>query len=166
MQNIKINEQSSSFPKTKHTLKYRRRLVISFCVSYVLNLATLILAGLPLIHQLEGWIETAFLACIYLVIVVCGICCAMLFASTRNIGQLKNIDLNDHQRMVRYRAYYLAYRIVAVSLIIALASSIFLSEFFGINLLSNTPSGVLLLGTLIFISTLPTLIIAWQESEI
>lgn len=91
----------------------------------------------------------------------------MLFESTRNIGQLKDIDLNEHQRMVRYRAYHLAYRIVAVFLIIALASYNFFSVL-GINLsiLSNTPPGVLLLSTLVFISTLPTMLIAWQESEI
>jgi uncharacterized membrane protein len=63
--------------------------------------------------------------------------------------------------MVRYRAYHLAYRTVAVFLLIAWISY----NLFGVLGINYTPPGVLLFCTLVFISTLPTIIIAWQESE-
>jgi hypothetical protein len=168
MQSSQLDERNDFFPESQRTLQNRRKLVISLCISYVIALiAFLLIPFLAPTHV--DWARFFFYGLTLIATLSCGISYALLAASTRNIAQKPDHQLDERRRLLRDRAYRLSYRIVSVFLLISLANYMFLRPLIlslEIDALSflysfSLPGVVLFFSTLLLVAALPTMIIAW-----
>ena len=166
-----INEPYEDLPSRAK----RRKLILGMYLFYIVP-GGIFFSVLSILSSLKGLPSiiwgivlngSMYLAIIGMVIGM--ICFYKLREITGKVTELPEKDLDERQKMVRYRAYARAYRVISVvALFPALyiyLRSLFLGRPFGFELPlpGASASIILFLGMMLIIVALPMSIIAWTE---